>query len=323
MRLKRMLPLLLAGFSGFLPLTAGAGCGPAAANPSPASPRTVVEPDALQKPIDKMRHTAFTLAVTGNGVSFFGLFPAPGSSSGAGSQAKYSQDGKGSWRIDYASESLIFNAGKKKVWYVKGKTAWEYSIKQQTQTQLPANPAENSSPLSLIFSMAPPRTGPNAVKPKMAGAGGVWEWDDLSHLTWEGPIIGGTGGMTSSGEAVAAPPPAGAGTSTGKVMTPPPFAGATRAMTTGQGASTSSGARRPPSQQSITLRMEFKGPGGLLSLIVATNPGGAQKLIFNYTNVSDVPENDFQLPAAVKEVRIPAGPNSQIPSPYMLGAPGS
>ena len=322
MRLKRMLPPLLAVFSGLLPLTAGAGCGQAAANPSPAAPRTVVEHDALQKPIDKMEHTAFTLAVTGNGVSFFGLFPAPGSSPG-GSQAKYSQDGKGSWRIDYASESLIFNAGKKKVWYVKGKTAWEYSIKQQTQTQLPANPAENSSPLSLIFSMAPPRTGPNAVKPEIAGAGGVWEWDDLSRLSWEGPIMGGMGGMTSSGEAVAGPPPASMGTSTGNVMTSPPSAGAMGVTTTGQGSSTGSGAGRPPSQQSITLRLEFMGPEGLLSLIVATNPDGAQKLIFNYTNVGHVPESTFQLPAAVKEVRIPSGPNSQIPSPYMLGAPGS
>lgn len=71
-----------------------------------------------------------------------------------------------------------------------------------------------------------------------------------------------------------------------------------------------------------SLRIEFKGPGGLISKIVSETPAaGKTELDFNYSNVGDVPDSFFELPA---DVQVQSGPSlPTMPTPTVPGGGGS
>lgn len=58
-----------------------------------------------------------------------------------------------------------------------------------------------------------------------------------------------------------------------------------------------------------SLRIEFKGPGGLISKITSETPtAGKSEIDFNYSNVDDVPDSTFELPAGVQVAPAPTLP---------------
>lgn len=208
----------LSAISGF-PLWVGAS-GQASSASQTAVPATRPDPgegkDLLKETIEELEKKAFAAEIF----------------SGGKSARRWSQDGKGSWRLERSADPIdpvtIYNASKKKGWLVRGETAYEITDSGYLQSMY-----RGMSPIASVLNAAPARSGRFAQAPKSAGADGIWEWD---------------------------------------------FGGG--------------------------LRIEFKGPEGLLSkIIVCHNAGKRGEQSVEYMNLGSVPSDLFELPAGVQKVK--------------------
>ena len=198
---------------GLLALTLATGCGedePQADLPGPEQmglPSTSSENDDLNKKIEELKKKEMTVEIIEDGKSL----------------DKWSQDGKGSWRIDDAdlpTSYTIYNAEKNKMWDVDSNVATEVdpSLSQAY---------EMGSPLLLLSAYSS-----FAYIPRTGGSDDEWEWN-----------------------------------------------------VTGMG----------------SLKIEFKGPDGLISRIISDGEGtGRTEIEFKYTNLGDVPASMFELPSDVE-----------------------
>lgn len=117
----------------------------------------------LNKKIEELKKEEMTVEIISDGQS----------------AGKWSQDGKGSWRLDdaYSTDTYtIYNNQQKKGWHVTGNTAVEYTDPSMLQMY------EASGPLTLLGAYSA-----FAVMPRTGGSDDVWEWNvpSVGKLTVE------------------------------------------------------------------------------------------------------------------------------------------
>ena len=149
---KRILATIVMATCGLLALLFLNGCGDEKKMEQPDLPDVASSTNAeadLNKKIDELKKKEMTVEIVSEGKP----------------QGKWSQDGKGSWRLDDPSSSdyTIYNADQKKGWNVSGKTA---TVLDSNSTQM----YELTSPLVILGAYSSfgnlPRTG---------GSDDVWE----------------------------------------------------------------------------------------------------------------------------------------------------